>query len=101
MVYLEILKYILLLANASYSKTLKLSIIGGHEIDIQKAPYQAAIIEDKSLICGAVIISKYMILTAAHCVEKFVEKEDNIHKIQILHSNFEHLSGKDQNIKFK
>lgn len=44
-------------------------IVGGDEIRIQEAPYQASLQYYGSHICGAAIISKTYVITAAHCKE--------------------------------
>lgn len=43
-------------------------IVGGMDIRIEEAPYQASLQYFGSHICGAGIISKNYIITAAHCV---------------------------------
>ncbi|OXU31797.1 hypothetical protein TSAR_009465 [Trichomalopsis sarcophagae] len=45
-------------------------IVGGKFVDIKTVPYLAQIISFGDLTCGASIISKEWLLTAAHCVER-------------------------------
>lgn len=42
-------------------------IVGGDLIEISAVPYQAALSYDGKFICGASIIAKQFLLTAAHC----------------------------------
>ncbi|NP_001155016.1 serine protease homolog 29 precursor [Nasonia vitripennis] len=51
-----------------YPDAMKSGIVGGDYIEIDEAPYTAQILENGKHICGAVIISEYWLLTAAHCV---------------------------------
>lgn len=46
-------------------------IFGGRDTQIHEAPYIAALqtTKDGEHICGGVIISETMILTAAHCIQ--------------------------------
>ncbi|XP_059060060.1 trypsin-3-like [Achroia grisella] len=44
-------------------------IVGGVETDIEKRPYQVALILDNKYFCGGFIISENYVLTAAHCAE--------------------------------
>ncbi|KAI8037420.1 trypsin delta [Drosophila gunungcola] len=46
-------------------------IIGGSSVDIEDAPYQAAIIVDNSAVCSGAIIKSDTILTAASCVYEY------------------------------
>ncbi|XP_043462246.1 trypsin-7-like [Leptopilina heterotoma] len=46
------------------------SIIGGKVADINQVPYMAAIFHDGNYRCGAVIIDKLWLITAAHCVQE-------------------------------
>ncbi|XP_011501331.1 PREDICTED: chymotrypsin-2-like [Ceratosolen solmsi marchali] len=50
--------------------TKRAKIIGGQEIDVRNAPYQAAIVfpHINTVICGGSIITNKHILTAAHCL---------------------------------
>lgn len=43
-------------------------IVGGHEIDIRKAPYQVSVQFSGGHLCGGSIIRNNKILTAAHCI---------------------------------
>ncbi|XP_063226130.1 trypsin alpha-3-like [Bacillus rossius redtenbacheri] len=58
--------YLIFCANGA-SVQLDERIIGGHEISINEAPYQAGILLNGQHICGAVIISSAFVLSAAHC----------------------------------
>lgn len=45
-------------------------IIGGQEIQIEDAPFQASLqVKGNGHNCGAIIISLRFVLTAAHCTE--------------------------------
>ena len=44
-------------------------IVGGNEIDIREAPFQAALFDGDEFHCGGVIISNRFILTAEHCLK--------------------------------
>ncbi|XP_023161602.2 trypsin beta-like [Drosophila hydei] len=44
-------------------------IVNGVRISCQRAPYQAALRYEGQFICGGSILSRYWILTAAHCVD--------------------------------
>ncbi|XP_059056008.1 venom serine protease-like [Achroia grisella] len=48
-------------------------IVGGEETDINEFPMMAALVDryTTDITCGAVIIDKRYLLTAAHCVEKY------------------------------
>ncbi|GLV36569.1 Jonah 65Aiv [Carabus blaptoides fortunei] len=54
-------------------------IVGGEEVVPHAYPYQAALAmknaQDETFFCGGSLISKNMILTAAHCVDGFVSIE--------------------------
>ncbi|XP_053964168.1 trypsin alpha-like [Anastrepha ludens] len=43
-------------------------IVGGHRISITETPWQVAVIQSGSFICGGSIISSTWVMTAAHCV---------------------------------
>ncbi|KAM8709128.1 hypothetical protein ACLKA7_016010 [Drosophila subpalustris] len=43
-------------------------IVNGKRIPCQRAPYQAALHYKRQFVCGGSILSRYWILTAAHCV---------------------------------
>eukprot|EP00099_Drosophila_melanogaster_P014682 NP_523456.1 serine protease 12 [Drosophila melanogaster] len=45
-------------------------IVGGHPVLISEVPWQAALMYSEKYICGAVIYSDKIIITAAHCVER-------------------------------
>lgn len=42
-------------------------IVGGHEVNIVKAPWHAIIYEEQNLICGGTILNARVILSAMHC----------------------------------
>lgn len=56
-------------AFTSTKKLNNFGIVGGSQIKIEEAPYQAAIFHGSLLSCGAVIIDQHFLLTAAHCVK--------------------------------
>jgi secreted trypsin-like serine protease len=43
-------------------------IINGHDIDIEKRPYQVHIYDE--MICGGAILNQKVVITAAHCVHE-------------------------------
>lgn len=47
-------------------------IVGGESTSIEEYPYQAALEHFSLYACGAVVISEYYVLTAAHCTEGYV-----------------------------
>ncbi|XP_031789341.1 serine protease 33 isoform X2 [Nasonia vitripennis] len=49
--------------------TLKSGIVGGEFTEINTVPYLAQILKDGDHFCGSAILSKYWIVTAAHCLE--------------------------------
>ncbi|XP_050323518.1 trypsin alpha-like [Bactrocera neohumeralis] len=49
-------------------------IVGGRQISIGEAPWQASVIQSNTFICGGSVISEYWVLTAAHCVYGNVSK---------------------------
>lgn len=44
-------------------------IVNGQPIDIQKAPWQIALLHNFQIYCGGSILSNQIILTAAHCLQ--------------------------------
>lgn len=46
-------------------------IVGGKPAFIENYPYQASLLYFTSHICGAVIISDYYVVTAAHCTARY------------------------------
>jgi trypsin len=49
-------------------------IVGGDEISISEAPYQAALLYAGGFFCGASIISPNYLITAAHCLIEYKDK---------------------------
>lgn len=52
-------------------------IVGGEEAAVQNYPFQAFLIlfrGNTTLQCGGSILSRFHIMTAAHCLEKWVSK---------------------------
>lgn len=49
-------------------------IVGGTHVDIEEVPYQAAILYNERLSCGASILDKTTLLTAAHCFHKYFDE---------------------------
>jgi len=49
-------------------------IVGGDEADAHSHPWQASLQLRESHICGASIISEEWLVTAAHCVDGWVDK---------------------------
>jgi len=47
-------------------------VIGGTVAPRNSIPYQAALIINNSGFCGGSLISTTVVLTAAHCVDRFV-----------------------------
>lgn len=52
--------------------TLDGRIVGGDPVSIEDYNYQASLLYFGSHLCGAVIISADVVLTAAHCTERLV-----------------------------
>lgn len=50
-------------------------IIGGKEVQIEQFKWQAALLYESEIFCGATIISPIKILTAAHCVIRITDTE--------------------------
>ncbi|TMW39238.1 hypothetical protein DOY81_015682, partial [Sarcophaga bullata] len=84
----------------------KRGIVGGEFTEINTVPYLAQILEDGSQICGSAILSKYWIITAAHCLEDVGEltiitgssirsKGGQLHKVKksIMHENYDSLTS--------
>lgn len=53
-------------------------IIDGELADIKEFPFQVSIIYKNLHHCGGSIISKWHILTAAHCAVRYVEPSSNL-----------------------
>lgn len=61
--------------SGSNSKSRVQRILGGTLTPIQDAPYMAAILDyDNVLICGGSILSTVFIVTAAHCLVRYLTK---------------------------
>lgn len=52
------------------------AILGGKRVEDNRYPYQVSLQRDYTHFCGGSIISKTLVLTAAHCVDNpFIEKQ--------------------------
>lgn len=60
-------------------------IVGGRQISISEAPWQVAIIQSNTFICGGSVISPSWVLTAAHCIYGNVSKR---HAVRAGSDNF-------------
>uniref|UniRef100_A0A0A1X8B2 trypsin n=1 Tax=Zeugodacus cucurbitae TaxID=28588 RepID=A0A0A1X8B2_ZEUCU len=60
-------------------------IVGGRQISISEAPWQAAVIQANTFVCGGSVISASWVLTAAHCVYGNVSKR---HAVRVGSDNF-------------
>lgn len=64
---LTFLEILALLFKSSHPEITDQRIIGGMRINIEKAPYQAAVYLNEHFICGGSVISERFVLSAAHC----------------------------------
>ncbi|XP_053692364.1 trypsin-6-like [Sabethes cyaneus] len=77
-VYTILLVYSVALLNGAYTHLDRRSlIISGTEIAIQEAPYQVIIFINGLFACGGTIIGSKWILTAGHCAEGEISKENS------------------------
>lgn len=73
----RVLFYVAAIALASSAPSPKLHvptldgrIVGGEDVSIENYNYQAALLYFGSHRCGAVILTEYVVLTAAHCTDQ-------------------------------
>lgn len=81
---MKIIRLVLLFSFVSLSLTQKTRrtnddgsggrIVGGMDVRIEEAPYQASLMYFGYHICGGAIISESCIVTAAHCKKKNYKK---------------------------
>ena len=65
---MKFVQLVLLLAIAiSRASCLRGKIVGGIEIDVGEARYQASVRQDDKHICGGAIITVAHVITSAHC----------------------------------
>ncbi|ALC40145.1 CG31681 [Drosophila busckii] len=64
-----LLKVLILLLAFSLTKSDNGRIVGGADVSIEQAPWQVSVQKYYAHHCGGVIYTKYLIITAAHCVE--------------------------------
>lgn len=53
-------------------------IIGGQDTPIEKVPWQVSFLHDGKHHCGGSIYNEFLIITAAHCIEKHIGKNFTI-----------------------
>lgn len=61
-----------IIAKAGFVSSMKMYIVGGVETSIKNFPWQAGIGVDGSNFCGGSLITKSHVLTAAHCIDGYL-----------------------------
>lgn len=62
-------------------------IVGGHEIDIGAAPFQASVQSHGVHVCGGSIIHQQWVLTAGHCASSSKEPNSLSVRVASIHHN--------------
>lgn len=58
-------------------------IVGGQPADVGEWPWMAALLRDKTdQYCGGVLVTDQHILTASHCVDKYVSFNQHFYLVQ-------------------